>query len=493
MANEEQRAGSDFLHEQEEKKNRAMKELQDLQTLLDGANAHEGTTKKPAPPASNPQARRAAVQDTVLMDKNLYQQAEEEKARQEEAARQERIRRTSPAKKPAEKPKAAAKSSAAPAGTDAPRPVRKITRAEAEQRRKARRRRSIVRLGGLIVVLLLIILAVACTIKKAANSPKELNAAGGSVIVEGSGEASNGPLIDNSLPASQQETQQYLDVKDDPDVPEYAKTYPGLYADTTSVTTEESAEKVCYLTFDDGPSDTVTPKILDTLEEYNVQATFFLIASQVPGNEALVQRMIDDGDTVCIHANVHEYETIYASVEAYLEDFATAYDTIYAATGYRVQGFRFPGGSNNGILTKDEAIYSAIVTEMRRRGFEYYDWNAYDGDAEGSSVPDPSSLASRAVEEVEQSSRNDVILLMHDTYGKENTATALPSIIENLTSSGIDMLPISASTRPVHFEVNEDTPSEYTGQEESTDDSEESSDEDLSDESDDEIEEEIVE
>ena len=112
------------------------------------------------------------------------------------------------------------------------------------------------------------------------------------------------------------------------------------------------------------------------------------------------------------------------------------------------------------MLISNDELYSAIVTEMQRRGFEYYDWNAYDGDAEGSSVPAPADLANRAVDEVLQSSRNDVIVLMHDTYGKENTAAALSSIIEQLRSEGIDMLPISSSTRPVHFEVNDDTPSD---------------------------------
>lgn len=445
MANEENKRSSDFLREQDEKRQRTIKEMQDLQSLLDYASgkAEKPKTSAEAPKAA-PQAEPEIQQDTVLIDKNVYHQAKEETRKQEERERQERIRRTSPSAK----------------NESAPRVVRKITREEAEQRRKARKRRSMIRLGGLIVVLLLIILAAACTIRKAADSPKSLGAAAGSGnVTEGSAEPT-GPVIDDSKPASQQETEQYLAIKDNPDLPDYAKNYPGLYSDAVSTPVKASDEKVCYLTFDDGPSETVTPKILDTLEQYDVQATFFIVASQIKGNEALLQRMIQDGDTICIHANVHEYETIYASVDAYLEDFAAAYDAIYAATGYRVQGFRFPGGSNNGVLTSDDELYSEIVTEMQRRGFEYYDWNAYDGDAEGSSVPAPADLANRAVDEVLQSSRNDVIVLMHDTYGKENTAAALSSIIEQLRSEGIDMLPISPSTRPVHFEVNENTPSD---------------------------------
>ena len=76
-----------------------------------------------------------------------------------------------------------------------------------------------------------------------------------------------------------------------------------------------------------------------------------------------------------------------------------------------------------------------------------------------------------AVSEVSGSSRNDVILLMHDTYGKEKTVEALPSIIDKLKDSGIDMLPITNSTRPVHFEVDETTPSDMPEEDSSSDSS----------------------
>jgi peptidoglycan-N-acetylglucosamine deacetylase len=56
-----------------------------------------------------------------------------------------------------------------------------------------------------------------------------------------------------------------------------------------------------YLTFDDGPSSTVTPQILDILAEYDVHATFFLHGYRIEGNEALVQRMIREGHAVGNH------------------------------------------------------------------------------------------------------------------------------------------------------------------------------------------------
>ena len=45
-------------------------------------------------------------------------------------------------------------------------------------------------------------------------------------------------------------------------------------------------KKVVYLTFDDGPSETVTPKILDVLKAENVHATFFIVGNALDSSEA---------------------------------------------------------------------------------------------------------------------------------------------------------------------------------------------------------------
>lgn len=63
-----------------------------------------------------------------------------------------------------------------------------------------------------------------------------------------------------------------------------AKTYPAVLF---NVNTDS---KFVALTIDDGPSSKVTPQILDTLKKYNVKATFFLIGSQIAGNEKVLQR-----------------------------------------------------------------------------------------------------------------------------------------------------------------------------------------------------------
>jgi glycosyltransferase involved in cell wall biosynthesis/peptidoglycan/xylan/chitin deacetylase (PgdA/CDA1 family) len=63
----------------------------------------------------------------------------------------------------------------------------------------------------------------------------------------------------------------------------------------------------CFsLTFDDGPSSTGTPRILDVLEDFSCRATFFLLGSQVQQNRALIRRMLRAGHDIGLHGWHHE-------------------------------------------------------------------------------------------------------------------------------------------------------------------------------------------
>ena len=333
-----------------------------------------------------------------------------------------------------------------------------------------KRRRQLIRMGTVLVVFLVALVLIVSIVRGIAGSGKKDSGDAGKQTT--SAVSKNENKKDNDTPASQQESKQYLAIKDDTTLPDYAQKYPGREAKAAARENKLRVNVVGSVPVGAGAAVTCTPQILDILKKYHVKATFFVVTSEIDGNEKLIQRIIDEGHTLCIHANEHEYKKIYASPEAYLEDFAAAYDKIYALTGYKVQGFRFPGGSNGQL--NHYGNYDAIIKEITRRGFEYYDWNAYDHDAEGGSYS-ASQMAQYAVHEVSISSRNDVILLMHDTYGKENTVKALPSIIEGIQKEGIECLPITKTTRPVHFSVNENTPAEYT-EETSSEDSAKSSD-----------------
>ena len=136
-------------------------------------------------------------------------------------------------------------------------------------------------------------------------------------------------------------------------------------------------DNAVYLTFDDGPSAR-TDEILEILDKYGVKATFFVVGANEEGDLERMQKIVAAGHTLAIHSYSHDYKKIYASVEAYLEDFNQMFCQIYEATGVKPQIFRFPGGSVN---SYNVGIHQQLIAEMTRRGFVYFDWNVANGDA----------------------------------------------------------------------------------------------------------------
>lgn len=185
------------------------------------------------------------------------------------------------------------------------------------------------------------------------------------------------------------------------------------------------AAKCVYLTFDDGPSDRVTPKILDVLDEEGVKATFFIVGKSAENRRYIVEREYNSGHTVAVHSYSHEYGRIYSSPEALLADIEKCNQLIERITGVRTQIYRFPGGSYN--------LSSSLVNAVCNAGYRYVDWNASVRDAEILN-PTPAQLVNAAVST--SSDRNNVVLLCHDSTTKSTTAQALKAIIEYYRNKG---------------------------------------------------------
>lgn len=197
------------------------------------------------------------------------------------------------------------------------------------------------------------------------------------------------------------------------------------------------ATKVCYLTFDDGPSDN-TLKILDILDRYNAKATFFVIGTT--GKLDYVKQIHAKGHTVGLHTDTHQIYTtnknvnIYASSEAYFRDLDAISNKVEQLIGIKSKVIRFPGGSSNAVSKKVCAgIMTTLTRQVKAKGYAYFDWNVSSGDAESNKVP-----ASKIVSNVLNASKNkdSICVLMHDTAVKTTTVQALPAIIEGLASMG---------------------------------------------------------
>lgn len=226
---------------------------------------------------------------------------------------------------------------------------------------------------------------------------------------------------------------------------DYQAEYPDLYVDCDFDFAEtEAGQKICYLTFDDGPNREVTPQVLDTLKEYGIKATFFVIYRDGGAEKALYKRIVEEGHTIGIHTASHNYNKIYASVEAYLADFQKISAQVESVTGVKPEIIRFPGGSVN---VYNKAIYKQLIAEMTRRGYVYYDWNSSTGDASGGSI----SVSDIVSYSLSTGQYDKKILLCHDGPGHQNTAKALPDIIEGLMEQGYSFAALDNSVAPICF------------------------------------------
>ena len=198
-----------------------------------------------------------------------------------------------------------------------------------------------------------------------------------------------------------------------------------------------NGEKVVFLTFDDGPSTTVTPEILKTLKENDVKGTFFVLGDTLnkgEENKKLLKEIYEDGNAIANHSYTHNYKKLYPKgtldLEAFKADFEQNEALMKEVLGqdFSTRVIRCPGGhmSWRGMSELDK--YSE-----ENNKFISIDWNAINADAEGKKK-NADELVENAIKTSE--GKEMVVLLMHDTYGKEETAKALDRIIKHYKENG---------------------------------------------------------
>lgn len=211
---------------------------------------------------------------------------------------------------------------------------------------------------------------------------------------------------------------------------------------------EHDGKKIAFLTFDDGPSITVTPQILDVLKNYNIKATFCLVGQSINSSEKsrdIVRRTFEEGHTLANHTYSHNLRNLYPGNKINVEYFMEEIDETNAAIknvvgqGFNTRVLRMPGGYMSREHYKDPNL-AEFNTKLKEKDMYSIDWNAYDFDSEGYR-----KNAAQLLNEVKKSvgTKEKVVILMHDTYGKEETAEALPQIIEYLKDQGYEFRTIS--------------------------------------------------
>jgi len=190
-------------------------------------------------------------------------------------------------------------------------------------------------------------------------------------------------------------------------------------------------EKLLALTFDDGPNGSCTLQILDTLKQYEVHATFFLVGTNVEHYPDIARRIAAEGHEIGNHSYSHPRFDQLSSSEI-SEEIAAGERVIAAVTGVTPRWFRQPYGISG----------TGVVEACRAQGLAIAGWSSHASDW------NPYTAREIADHIVEQTTSGDIILL-HDGMGtrhganRRSTEDAVPLILERLIRDGYRFVTMS--------------------------------------------------
>ena len=202
------------------------------------------------------------------------------------------------------------------------------------------------------------------------------------------------------------------------------------------------------MTFDDGPSAMLTPKLLDLLAAHHIKATFFVIGENVAEHPEIVARAAREGHEIGNHSWSHP-NFGKMSDESVRRQLWQTDDAIKNATGKRPTLMRPPYGS----ITAREKHW--IHDEL---GYQIILW---DVDPNDWKRPGPAVVRNRILKETQPGS----IVLSHDIH--PGTIEAMPSTLDALAAKGFKFVTVSelirmATPKPAHTKVQHDENTEKT-------------------------------
>jgi peptidoglycan/xylan/chitin deacetylase (PgdA/CDA1 family) len=182
------------------------------------------------------------------------------------------------------------------------------------------------------------------------------------------------------------------------------------------------------MTFDDGPSATLTPKLLDLLAAHHIKATFFVIGENVSEHPEIVARAAREGHEIANHSWSHP-NLAKLSDEGVRRQLWRTDDAIKSATGTRPTLLRPPYGSiteREKRWIHDEFGYQIVLWDV-----DPYDWKR----------PGPAVVRNRILQETRPGS----IVLSHDIH--PGTIEAMPSTFDALEAKGFKFVTVSELIR----------------------------------------------
>lgn len=184
----------------------------------------------------------------------------------------------------------------------------------------------------------------------------------------------------------------------------------------------DTNKKNVALTFDDGPDERITPKILDILKQNNVKGNFFFIGENVSKFPKVVKRADKEGNLILNHSYDHP-DFKQKNNETIKSEILKTENLIYKTIGKKPAIMRPPYGD------VDERIVSSILQtgdKITIWSIDTLDWSQKEKD--------------NIVKNVLDNLRPGDIVLMHSNGDKGATAEALPIIIKGIKDKGYEIV-----------------------------------------------------
>ena len=182
-------------------------------------------------------------------------------------------------------------------------------------------------------------------------------------------------------------------------------------------------DKIVAISFDAAWGNEDTQTLIDILNKYKINATFFVVGEWVDKYPDSVKALADAGNEVMSHSDDHAHFA-QLSAEQITANINKSNDKIEKVTGVRPTLFRCPYGEYN----------DTVINTVNEMGMTAIQWDVDSLDWKDLSASD---ISSRVLNNVKPGS----IVLFHNAA--KNTPEALPGIVEALLADGYTIVPVS--------------------------------------------------
>lgn len=226
---------------------------------------------------------------------------------------------------------------------------------------------------------------------------------------------------------------------------------------TTQSPRYTAQDKLIALTFDDGPRESTTNRILDVLAKNGGVATFFVVGYNIDGNASTIKRAKEMGCEIGNHSNDHKTLT-KCSYDTLREQVDKPNEAIKTLTGSAPVLFRAPGGAFKGV-TQD------IGMPLIQWSVDTNDWKFKDAAHKGRSQEQRTADLNKIAENVIENAKKGDIVLMHDIY--DFSADLCELIVPGLVEKGFKLVTVSEmyeaygetlENGEVYYSINPDSP-----------------------------------